>query len=124
MGEPADEGRGPRRGPLGVPFPHMCRAVALSPIVIAGGGLAGSSAACRLAASGRKVIVLERDHGPAHKVCGEFLSGGALSSLAELGLDAERFGASRITAMRLVHRGRIGRKPTPFHRSWLVSFRS
>ena len=82
--------------------------------MIAGGALAGASAACRLAHGGRPVIVLERERGPAHKVCGEFLSGEALEDLAELGIDVAALGAAPISAMRLVHKGRVAETRLPF----------
>ena len=92
----------------------MRGAVALSPIVIAGGGPAGASAACRLAQAGRRVTLLERETGPAHKVCGEFISGEALADLTELGVDVSTLGAAPIGAMRLVHRGRVAESRLPF----------
>jgi flavin-dependent dehydrogenase len=58
--------------------------------------------------------LLERETGPAHKICGEFLSGEALADLAELGIDTAALGAAPITAMRLVHRGRIADSRLPF----------
>lgn len=82
--------------------------------MIAGGALAGASAACRLARDGRSVIVLERERGPAHKVCGEFLSGEALEDLAELGINVAALGAAPISAMRLVHKGRVAETRLPF----------
>ena len=82
--------------------------------MIAGGGLAGASAACRLAQAGRKVVLLEREQGPIHKVCGEFLSGDALANLSELGIDTQALDAAPITAMRLVARGRVAESRLPF----------
>ncbi len=82
--------------------------------VVIGGGLAGAAAACRLAQAGHGVTVLEREVGPAHKVCGEFLSGEALADLAFLGVDAASLGASPIGALRLVHRGRMVETRLPF----------
>ena len=82
--------------------------------MIVGGGLAGASAACRLAREGRRVALLEREAGPAHKVCGEFLSGEALVELAGLGVDAAALGAAPITGMRMVHRGRMAECRLPF----------
>jgi len=73
--------------------------------VIAGGGPAGAAAACVLARGGRRVVVVERDVGPTHKVCGEFLGGPALAALARIGVDVEALGASPISRVRLV-RGR------------------
>src|SRR5262249_14988534 len=49
-------------------------------------GPAGSAAAAILAESGRSVLLLEKDHFPRNKVCGEFLSGEALASLDRLGV--------------------------------------
>ncbi len=82
--------------------------------MIAGGALAGASAACRLARAGRPVILLERERAPVHKVCGEFLSGEALADLADLGIDVHSLGASPISALRLIHRGRVAETQLPF----------
>lgn len=46
--------------------------------LILGGGIAGLSAANRLAEKGAKVVLLEAGCYPAHKICGEFLSPEAL----------------------------------------------
>ena len=54
--------------------------------VIVGAGLAGSGMAAGLAGQGWRVLVVERDHLPRHKVCGEFLSPEAQKSLRGLGL--------------------------------------
>ena len=86
----------------------------MTPVVIAGGGLAGASAACRLAQAGRRVTLLERESGPAHKVCGEFISGEAVAELSGLGIDVAALGGAPITAMRLVHRGRVAESRLPF----------
>ena len=72
-------------------------------IVIVGGGLAGASAACILADAGCPALLIERDAEPRHKVCGEFLSIEAQTYLADLGLDLDRLGASRISRIRLAH---------------------
>lgn len=67
--------------------------------VVVGAGPAGSAAATVLARLGRRVLLLEKDVFPRHKVCGEFLSADALPSLEILGArDAvERATAERIT---------------------------
>lgn len=54
--------------------------------VIVGGGLAGASLGLRAARAGLSVVVLERKHFPRDKVCGGYLSPGAVASLSELGL--------------------------------------
>jgi flavin-dependent dehydrogenase len=54
--------------------------------LIIGAGPAGSAAAAILAERGRRVLLLEKDRLPRPKVCGEFLSATARSSLARLGV--------------------------------------
>jgi flavin-dependent dehydrogenase len=53
--------------------------------VVVGAGPAGSSAAAVLGERGRSVLLVEKDLFPRHKVCGEFLSADALSSLERIG---------------------------------------
>ena len=89
---------------------------------MAGGGLAGAAVACRLAADCR-VTLLEREPGPSHKVCGEFISGEALAELSALGVDPAALGAAPITAMRLVHRGRAAAIRLPFAAAGLSRWR-
>jgi flavin-dependent dehydrogenase len=86
----------------------------VNPVAIAGGGPAGAAAACLLARDGVPVTVLERDAGPRHKICGEFLSREALVYLAGLGVDVAALGASEIRAMRLVHGRRVVEAALPF----------
>ena len=62
--------------------------------VVVGAGPAGSAAATVLAGFGRRVLLLEKDAFPRHKVCGEFLSADALPSLDRLGARASVEGAS------------------------------
>ena len=83
-------------------------------MVIAGGGVAGAAVACRLAQAGRPVMLLEREAAAAHKVCGEFISGEALTEIAALGVDLAACGAVPIGAMRLVHRGKVAESRLPF----------
>jgi flavin-dependent dehydrogenase len=59
----------------------------MTDILIAGGGLAGSAAAIALARAGRRVTLLERETGPKHKICGEFISTEAQAYLRVLGVD-------------------------------------
>lgn len=54
--------------------------------LIIGAGPAGSGLAAALAALGWDVLLVEQDHLPHHKVCGEFLSPEAQASLQALGL--------------------------------------
>ncbi len=89
------------------------------PVVIAGGGPAGAAAACVLARAGTAVTVLERDAGPRHKICGEFLSREAVLYLAGLGVDVAALGASQIGALRLVHGARSVESALPFQAAGL-----
>ena len=69
--------------------------------IILGGGPAGSAAAIELALAGRRVAVLERSLAAHDKVCGDFLSTEALSSLSSLGLNFSALGAVPIHRVRL-----------------------
>ena len=55
-------------------------------VAIIGGGLAGLSAAIVLSRKGYKVLVLEKDVYPRHKVCGEYISMESKPFLEGLGL--------------------------------------
>ncbi|OYV28318.1 MAG: hypothetical protein B7Z81_15840, partial [Acidocella sp. 20-61-6] len=82
--------------------------------LIVGGGLAGAAAAAALARAGRAVTLVEREAEPAHKICGEFLSGEAQESLAALGVDLAGLGGHVITHVRLVRGARSIRAKLPF----------
>lgn len=82
--------------------------------LVIGGGLAGGTAALLLARGGRPVRVIERERGPHHKVCGEFLSVEAHRHLADLGLDPRVLGAVPIDRVRLVSGKRMVEAPLPF----------
>jgi flavin-dependent dehydrogenase len=83
--------------------------------VVIGGGPAGSMLALRLAAAGREVALLEKQAGPHHKVCGEFLSAEALAYLQNLGIDPQLLGAHPICRVQL-HSGRKSvHTPLPFN---------
>jgi flavin-dependent dehydrogenase len=68
--------------------------------VVIGAGPAGSAAAIELARRGHAVALLERDHFPRPKACGEFLSPDALPTLERWGLRSllEEAGAETIRA--------------------------
>ncbi len=57
-------------------------------VAVIGAGPAGACAAAALAEQGWRVALIERSKFPRHKVCGEFLSPEAQSTLRELGLHA------------------------------------
>jgi flavin-dependent dehydrogenase len=73
---------------------------------VIGGGPAGAAAAVWLARAGEPVELWERERGPAHKICGEFLSWEAQRHLARLGIDLEALGAPAIDRVRLFVGGR------------------
>lgn len=54
-------------------------------VVVVGAGLAGSALAARLARGGRRVLLLEKDDLPRHKLCGEFLSPESQRELEQIG---------------------------------------
>lgn len=74
----------------------------MSEVLVLGGGLAGASAALELAQARVPVRLLERDAGPQHKICGEFLSIEAGRELQRLGLDLAALGAVPIDRVRLI----------------------
>ncbi len=55
-------------------------------VVVVGGGLAGLTTATHLAKSGLEVLILEKNHYPIHKVCGEYLSREVVPYLENLGI--------------------------------------
>ena len=93
------------------------------PIIVIGGGLAGSAFAIELARSGVPVRILERSRNAHHKVCGEFLSQEAQQLLAYLGVDVHAFGASTIETLRLASNDRSGNSRLPFRAAGLSRYR-
>lgn len=55
-------------------------------IIVIGGGLAGLSAALRLREKKHRVLVIEKNNYPNHKVCGEYVSNEVLPYLKHLGV--------------------------------------
>lgn len=86
----------------------------VSETLILGGGLAGGAAASLLARAGRPVRLLERETGPHHKVCGEFLSAEAHQDLMHIGLDPLALGAVPIDRIRLARGSREVTAALPF----------
>jgi flavin-dependent dehydrogenase len=77
----------------------------MTDVLVIGGGPAGAAAACRLAAAGLEVVLLERQREPGPQVCGEFVSATASAELAALGLDLIRLGARPLVRARVRGRG-------------------
>jgi flavin-dependent dehydrogenase len=72
-------------------------------VVIIGGSLAGAACARELVRLGVDAVALERDRFPRRKVCGGFLSPGAIECLEHLGVldTVQRAGAVRIDSARV-----------------------
>ncbi len=85
-----------------------------TPALIIGGGVAGAAAAIEIARMRRPVLLLERQQGPHHKVCGEFISGEAALYLRDLGIDLAALGAIGITEVRLCADERVVAARLPF----------
>ncbi|MBU6449075.1 MAG: NAD-binding protein [Rhodospirillales bacterium] len=83
-------------------------------IAVAGGGVAGAASAILLAEAGCEVTLIERAAGPAHKVCGEFISGEARIYLEKLGLDMASLGGQAVANVRLVRGGQVVTAALPF----------
>ena len=73
-----------------------------TPLLIVGGGPAGSAAAIALGKAGLGAELVERTAEPHDVVCGGFLGWDALAALGRLGLNAAALGARPIARMRLV----------------------
>ncbi|MBV9619941.1 MAG: NAD(P)/FAD-dependent oxidoreductase [Gammaproteobacteria bacterium] len=73
-------------------------------VLIVGGGPAGSSAAARLRAAGRDVLLLDRERFPRHKLCAGWITP---EVVADLGIDLKRYPHRLLTFPRLrLHFGR------------------
>ncbi|MBS1688683.1 MAG: NAD(P)/FAD-dependent oxidoreductase [Bacteroidetes bacterium] len=70
-------------------------------VIIVGGGLAGLVAAIELSKARKKVLLIEKNEYPYHKVCGEYISNEVLGYLQALGFNPFAYGAASITKLRL-----------------------
>lgn len=70
-------------------------------VLIVGGGLAGLSSAIHLVKSNLKVLVIEKNSFPKHKVCGEYISNEVLPYLEFLGIDVFQLGATKISKFQI-----------------------
>jgi flavin-dependent dehydrogenase len=82
--------------------------------LIIGGGLAGSMLGLRLADAGKEVTLLEKESGPHHKVCGEFLSREAVDYLRGAGIDPLALGAASLRFVRLAAGRTVVEAELPF----------
>jgi menaquinone-9 beta-reductase len=70
-------------------------------VLVIGGGPAGAAAAARLAASGLRVVLCERQAEPRPQVCGEYVSAAAAAELDQLGLAPSTLGARPLARARV-----------------------
>jgi flavin-dependent dehydrogenase len=82
--------------------------------LVIGGGPAGSMTAILLAQAGRRVTLIEKERGPHHKVCGEFLSAEAVDYLHHAGISPRDLGAASIRFLRLSSGDRTTKAALPF----------
>lgn len=82
--------------------------------LVIGGGPAGAMAAIRLAQAGCQVMLLEKESGAHHKVCGEFLSREAVGYLHSISVFPEDLGARPVRLVRLSAGSRIAESALPF----------
>ena len=66
-------------------------------VICVGGGLAGAAYANLMAQKGLKVMVIEKDTFPRHKVCGEYVSMESYQFLERLGLKLNSLDLPRIS---------------------------
>ncbi len=70
-------------------------------VIIIGGGLAGLSSAIHLSKEDIRVLVIEKNAYPKHKVCGEYISNEVLPYLHYLEIDVFKLGAQKINKFEL-----------------------
>jgi flavin-dependent dehydrogenase len=70
-------------------------------VIIIGGGLAGLTSGIHLARAKFKVLLIEKNAYPKHKVCGEYISNEVLPYLNFLDFNPFEFGAKRISKFEL-----------------------
>lgn len=70
-------------------------------VVVIGGGLAGLTSAIHLAKANLKVLLIEKNSYPKHKVCGEYVSNEVLPYLKFLGFNPLEFRAKQILNFEL-----------------------
>lgn len=86
----------------------------VEPVAVLGGGLAGASAALRLARAGIAAHLFERQAAAHHKVCGEFLSVEAQRDLRDMAFEPLRLGAVPIDRVRIVNGRKSVESRLPF----------
>ncbi len=87
--------------------------------LIAGGGPAGAAVALQLARAGRRPLLVDRQRERGDPVCGGFMGGDAIASLAALGIDVQALGAHPIERSRIFAGRRVAEAPLPFQAAGL-----
>ena len=70
-------------------------------VIIIGGGLAGLTSAIHLSKFNQRVLLIEKNSYPKHKVCGEYISNEVLPYLNSLGIDPIKEGAKKISKVQV-----------------------
>ena len=70
-------------------------------VIIVGGGLAGLTSAIHLSKRKKRVLLIEKNEYPKHKVCGEYISNEVLPYLNSLGINPINEGAKQITKVHI-----------------------
>ena len=83
------------------------------PLLIVGGGPAGTAAAITMARAGEKPLLIERNRETGDALCGGFLSWRTLETLAKLGVDADALNPAGTTRVRLFAGRRTAEAPLP-----------
>lgn len=94
--------------------------------IVIGAGPGGSTAALALARAGLKVAIFDGDSFPRNKLCGEFLSGEGVATLAAFGLENRLAAAGAIPIRKVVVSAPSGRRyegPAPDGAMSLSRFR-
>lgn len=73
-------------------------------VIIVGGGLAGLTNAIHLSQKKIKVLLIEKETFPKHKVCGEYISNEVLPYLNSLGINPFQHGAKQLDTLELTTR--------------------
>lgn len=87
--------------------------------LIAGGGPAGAAVALQLARAGRRPLLVDRQRERGDPVCGGFMGGDAIASLAALGIYVQALGAHPIGRSRIFAGRRVAEAPLPFQAAGL-----
>jgi flavin-dependent dehydrogenase len=80
---------------------HQITSNCVVDVIIIGGGLAGLCNAIHISKLGKKVVLIEKNEYPKHKVCGEYISNEVLPYFGFLDINPFDFGAVKIKNFQL-----------------------